>query len=221
MDMTGEYRLNASREAVYDALNDPEILKQCIPGCEEIEKTSDTEMTAKVVAKVGPVKAKFSGAVTLSDLNRPESYTISGEGKGGAAGFAKGGAKVRLEEDGAGTLMHYEVHADIGGKLAQLGSRLIDGTAKKMAKDFFETFAGLVDGGPAEAAEAEPPAPAVEAAASEAAVPAADAPAAPAPQEAAPAPSPQAPEKSGGLSPMVWVVGVILLAAVAVLISLS
>ncbi len=225
MDMTGEYRLNASREAVYDALNDPEILKQCIPGCEEIEKTSDTEMTAKVVAKVGPVKAKFSGAVTLSDLNRPESYSISGEGKGGAAGFAKGGAKVRLEEDGSGTLMHYQVHADIGGKLAQLGSRLIDGTAKKMAKDFFETFAGLVDGGPAEAAEAEPPAVAAEAApeaaAPEAAAPAVDAPAASAPQEAAPAPASKAPEKSGGLSPMVWVVGVILLAGVAVLISLS
>ena len=221
MDMTGEYRLNASREAVYDALNDPEILKQCIPGCEEIEKTSDTEMTAKVVAKVGPVKAKFSGAVTLSDLNRPESYSISGEGKGGAAGFAKGGAKVRLEEDGDGTLMHYEVHADIGGKLAQLGSRLIDGTAKKMAKDFFETFAGLVDGGPAEPAAAEATEAAPEVAAPEAAAPAAEAPAAPAPQEAAPAPSPQTPEKSGGLSPMVWVVGVILLAGVAVLISLS
>ncbi len=220
MDMTGEYRLNASREAVYDALNDPEILKQCIPGCEEIDKTSDTEMTARVVAKVGPVKAKFSGAVTLSDLNRPESYTISGEGKGGAAGFAKGGAKVRLEEDGDGTLMHYEVHADIGGKLAQLGSRLIDGTAKKMAKDFFETFAGLVDGAQAEAAEAEA-APEAAAPAPEASSAPAEAPAATAAPEAAPAPAAEAPEKSGGLSPMVWVVGVILLAAVAVLISLS
>lgn len=216
MDMTGEFRLNASREAVYDALNDPEILKQCIPGCEEIDKTSDTEMTAKVVAKVGPVKAKFNGVVTLSDLNRPESYTISGEGKGGAAGFAKGGAKVRLEEDGDGTLMHYEVHADIGGKLAQLGSRLIDGTAKKMAKDFFETFAGLVDGAQAEAVEAEAAVPASEAPSASA-----ETPAAPAPHEAAPAPAAQTPEKSGGLSPMVWVIGVILLAGVAVLISLS
>ncbi len=231
MDMTGEYRLNASREAVYDALNDPEILKQCIPGCEEIDKTSDTEMTAKVVAKVGPVKAKFSGAVTLSDLNRPESYTISGEGKGGAAGFAKGGAKVRLEEDGDGTLMHYEVHADIGGKLAQLGSRLIDGTAKKMAKDFFETFAGLVDGAQAEAAEtktlseATPTAPEAVAAspapASEAPAASAESPAGTAAPEAAPVPVADTSEKSGGLSPMVWVVGVILLAAVAVLISLS
>ncbi len=214
MDMTGEYRLNASREAVYDALNDPEILKQCIPGCEEIEKTSDTEMTAKVVAKVGPVKAKFAGAVTLSDLNRPESYTISGEGKGGAAGFAKGGAKVRLEPDGSGTLMHYEVHADIGGKLAQLGSRLIDGTAKKMAKDFFETFAGLVDGkgmdaeeAPAAAAEETPERAPVEA--NDASEPAA------APQPAA-TPQPAqaaAPEKTGGVSPVVWIV-----AAVAVVV---
>ena len=225
MDMTGEYRLNASREAVYDALNDPEILKQCIPGCQEIEKTSDTEMTAKVVAKVGPVKAKFAGAVTLSDLNRPESYTISGEGKGGAAGFAKGGAKVRLEPDGTGTLMHYEVHADIGGKLAQLGSRLIDGTAKKMAKDFFETFASLVDGQSAAAEEAASPAPAAleEAPPAPTAAPAATSEPEKAPESVkAPAPTaaPQ-PEKSGGLSPVVWVAGVILLAAVAVLISLS
>lgn len=222
MDMTGEYRLNASREAVYDALNDPEILKQCIPGCEEIEKTSDTELTAKVVAKVGPVKAKFSGAVTLSDLNRPESYTISGEGKGGAAGFAKGGAKVRLEPDGTGTLMHYEVHADIGGKLAQLGSRLIDGTAKKMAKDFFETFAGLVDGrGMAEAA-AEPASTPCAADLSEAATapepapqPAAAPAAAPEPAKAAePAKAPE-PAEAGGISPMVWIVGAIVLIALA------
>lgn len=205
MDMTGEYRLKASRETVFDALNDPEILKQCIPGCEEIVKTSDTEMTAKVVAKVGPVKAKFSGAVTLSDLNRPESYTITGEGKGGAAGFAKGGAKIRLEPDGDGTLMLYDVHADIGGKLAQLGSRLIDGTAKKMSKDFFDTFGRLVDGDEV-SAEGE----------------AATAEVAPGTAEAVPeAAKASAPGKSGGLSPMVWVIGVILLAAVAVLISLS
>ena len=222
MDMTGEYRLNASREAVYDALNDPEILKQCIPGCEEIEKTSDTELTAKVVAKVGPVKAKFSGAVTLSDLNRPESYTISGEGKGGAAGFAKGGAKVRLEPDGTGTLMHYEVHADIGGKLAQLGSRLIDGTAKKMAKDFFETFAGLVDGRGMAEAVAEPASTPGVAEESEAATapepapqPAAAPAAAPEPAKAAePAKAPE-PAGTGGISPMVWIIGAIVLIALA------
>ncbi len=157
MDMKGEHRIEAPRQQVWDALNDPEILKQSIPGCEEIVKTSDTEMTAKVTAKVGPVKAKFQGAVTLSDMNPPESYTISGEGKGGAAGFAKGGAKVALAEDGDATILTYEVNANVGGKLAQIGSRLIDGTAKKMANDFFGNFATIV-GGPPPAAEpaAEP-----------------------------------------------------------------
>ena len=150
MDMKGEYRIEAPRQQVWDALNDPEILKRAIPGCEEIVKTSDTEMTAKVTAKVGPVKAKFQGAVTLSDIVPPESYTISGEGKGGAAGFAKGGAKVALAEDGAATILTYEVNANVGGKLAQIGSRLIDGTAKKMADDFFGNFATMV-GGPAPA----------------------------------------------------------------------
>lgn len=144
MKMTGEHRIEAPRETVWAALNDPEILKQAIPGCEEIEKTSDTEMTAKVKAKVGPVSAKFSGVVTLSDLDPPRAYTISGEGKGGAAGFAKGGAKVRLEEDGAATVLHYEVEALVGGKLAQIGSRLIDSTAKKMANDFFTRLADVV-----------------------------------------------------------------------------
>ena len=221
MDMTGEYRLNASREAVYDALNDPEILKQCIPGCEEIEKTSDTEMTAKVVAKVGPVKAKFGGAVTLSDLNRPESYTISGEGKGGAAGFAKGGAKVRLEPDGAGTLMHYEVHADIGGKLAQLGSRLIDGTAKKMAKDFFETFAGLVDGKGAEAEEAAACDDLLAEASPEAKPSAVEASAA-AESDRAPAPAKtDEPAQAGGISPVVWIIAAAVLIALALGFGLS
>ena len=158
MQMTGEYRIEAPRETVWAALNDPDVLKACIPGCEELEKTSDTGFAAKVKAKVGPVSAKFAGEVTLSDINPPESYTISGEGKGGAAGFAKGGAKVRLDEDGGATLLHYEVDARVGGKLAQIGARLIDGTAKKMADDFFGKFAEQVGGPPAEAAEdiAEP-----------------------------------------------------------------
>ncbi|MCZ6862078.1 MAG: carbon monoxide dehydrogenase subunit G [Alphaproteobacteria bacterium] len=150
MDMTGEELIAAPRERVYEALNDVDILKQSIPGCEEIEKTSDTEMTAKVVIKVGPVKAKFSGKVTLSDLNPPEGYTISGQGKGGPAGFAKGGAKVRLEESGSDTILHYEVHAEVGGKLAQIGGRLIDSTAKKLAGQFFTNFSAIVgapDGG--------------------------------------------------------------------------
>ncbi|MGO1120558.1 SRPBCC family protein [Rhodovibrionaceae bacterium A322] len=144
MDMTGEVLIAAPREAVYAALNDPEILKQAIPGCEEIEKTSDTHMTAKVTAKVGPVKAKFSGEVTLSDLNPPQGYTISGSGKGGAAGHASGSAKVDLDEAEGGTLLRYEVNAKVGGKMAQLGGRLIDGTAKKMADQFFSAFQELV-----------------------------------------------------------------------------
>ncbi len=155
MDMTGSERIAAPRDKVYEALNDPEILKASIPGCESIEKLSDTEMTATVVTKVGPVKAKFQGAVTLSDLDPPNGYTISGEGKGGPAGFAKGGAKVRLEEDGGATVLHYEVKADVGGKLAQLGSRLIDGTAKKLSGEFFSRFAEIV-AAPAAAPAAEP-----------------------------------------------------------------
>ncbi|WP_420348476.1 SRPBCC family protein [Pelagibius sp.] len=155
--MTGQYRIEAPRQAVWEALNDVEVLRACIPGVEEIEKTSDTEFTAKVKAKVGPVSARFAGAVTLSDLDPPNGYTISGEGKGGAAGFAKGGAKVRLEEDGGGTLLNYDVEAKVGGKLAQIGSRLIDGTAKKMADDFFSRFAETVGAAPAEAVAAEAP----------------------------------------------------------------
>lgn len=144
MDMTGEYLVPAPKQAVWEALNDPDILKQCIPGCEEVNKTSDTGFDAKVSAKVGPVKAKFSGAVTLSDIDPPNGYTISGEGKGGAVGFAKGGAKVALSEAEGGTLLKYEVNAQVGGKLAQIGARLIDSTAKKMANDFFKTFSEVV-----------------------------------------------------------------------------
>jgi len=140
MDMSGSYDIAAPREAVWAALNDIDVLKACIPGCESITKHSDTELEATVSAKVGPVKAKFTGAVTLSDMDPPNGYTISGEGKGGAAGFAKGGAKVSLAESGAGTTLSYEVSANVGGKLAQIGSRLIDSTAKKMADQFFSKF---------------------------------------------------------------------------------
>jgi uncharacterized protein len=162
MDMTGEYRIPAPRQKVWEALNDPDVLKQAIPGCEEIEKDSPTSFTAKVTAKLGPVKARFAGAVTLTDLNPPESYTITGEGKGGAAGFAKGGAKVRLAEDGAETVLTYEVNAAVGGKIAQLGGRLIDSTARKMAEQFFSKFVEIVSSGGAVAAEpaAAPMAPA-------------------------------------------------------------
>jgi carbon monoxide dehydrogenase subunit G len=156
MDMSGSYRITAPREDVWAALNDPEILKRCIPGCEEIEKQSDTEMTAKVTAKVGPVKAKFAGKVTLSDIDPPNGYTITGEGTGGAAGFGKGGAAVKLMADGADvTVLEYTAHAQVGGKLAQIGSRLIDGTARKMADDFFAKFSEVV-GAPVEEVAAEP-----------------------------------------------------------------
>lgn len=146
MQMTGEYRIPATREAVWDALNDPEILKESIPGCEEMEKTEDGGYKAKVTAKVGPVRAKFSGKVDLSEIDPPNGYTISGQGTGGAAGFAKGSAKVRLSEDGEETILNYTVDASVGGKLAQIGSRLIDATAKKMADDFFSRFAEQVAG---------------------------------------------------------------------------
>ncbi|MCA1299220.1 SRPBCC family protein [Stappia indica] len=152
MDLSGEYRIAAGREAVWAALNDADVLRQCIPGCKELEKHSDTEMSATVVAKVGPVKATFKGAVTLEDLNPPESYRIVGEGKGGVAGFAKGGAEVHLTEDGDETVLTYDVKAQVGGKLAQLGSRLIASTARKMADEFFGTFKGIVEDGGAAAA---------------------------------------------------------------------
>ncbi|MBX9457905.1 MAG: carbon monoxide dehydrogenase subunit G [Rhizobium sp.] len=145
MDMNGSETIHAPVDVVWRGLNDPEILRQCIPGCESLEKTSETTMTATVVLKVGPVKARFEGAVELSNLNPPLSYTISGEGKGGMVGFAKGGADVALTDQGDGTtLLTYSVRADVGGKIAQLGSRLIDSTAKKLAEQFFSSFGAKV-----------------------------------------------------------------------------
>lgn len=160
MKMSGEYTLNADRETVWKALNDPDVLKASIPGCETIEKISDTEMEAVATAKVGPVKAKFKGKVELSDLDPPNSYTIAGEGAGGAAGFAKGAARVSLADaEGGGTVLSYDVDATVGGKLAQIGQRLIDGAAKKMADSFFASFAEQVGGTVPAAAAAEPEAP--------------------------------------------------------------
>jgi len=145
MDMSGERRLAAPRQAVWEALNDPDVLKACIPGCDKLEKTSDTEMTATVAVKIGPISARFGGKVTLSDIDAPNSYTISGEGQGGVAGFGKGGAAIRLQDaDGGGTLLTYDVKAQVGGKIAQLGARLIDATAKQMADTFFDRFATKV-----------------------------------------------------------------------------
>jgi carbon monoxide dehydrogenase subunit G len=142
MEMSGERLIAAPREQVWHALNDPEALKAAIPGCETIEKVSDTDLTARVAIKIGPMAAKFSAKVKLENLNPPESYTISGEGNGGAMGFAKGGADVALTEmSPTETLLRYEVKAQVGGKMAQLGARLIDSTAKQMADQFFDRFA--------------------------------------------------------------------------------
>lgn len=197
MDLTGDYRIPAPRETVWAALNNPEILKVCIPGCEELNKTSDTEFVARVVAKIGPVKAGFGGKVTLSDLDPPNGYTITGEGQGGAAGFAKGGAKVRLEpvDGGAATVLHYAADAQIGGKLAQIGSRLVEGTAKKLADEFFAAFA-------AQAGAAAPAAPSADVAAQ----PAAGQPVSqPAPVVAS--------ATSSGLSPVLWITGLVVIVA--------
>ncbi len=191
MEMTGERRIQASRQKVWDALNDPEILKQCIAGCESLDKTSDTEFSARVTSRVGPVTAKFTGKVQLSDVDPANGYTISGEGQGGVAGFAKGGAKVQLADDGAGTLLTYEANGTVGGKLAQIGSRLIDSTARKMADDFFDKFAEAV-GGAEEEAEPEQPA-------------------------EAPASQP----RTEGLSPAVWIGGLVAIAVIVLVIVLS
>lgn len=153
MDLVGEYRLLAGRDVVWDALNDADVLRRCIPGCQSLEKVSDREMTATVVAKIGPVKATFKGAVTLENMVPPESYTIVGEGKGGVAGFAKGSADVSLAEDGDATVLSYSVKAQVGGKLAQLGSRLIVSTSRKMADEFFGKFKEIVEGDGASAGE--------------------------------------------------------------------
>ena len=227
MQMSGERRIPAPREKVWEALNDPEVLKQSIPGCQSLEKDGDDSFSAKVKAKVGPVSATFAGAVTLSDMNPPESYRLSGEGKGGAAGFAKGGASVKLEEDGSDTILKYDVDAKVGGKLAQIGSRLVDGTARKLSEEFFDNFSAIVGGGGAAASAGEPgaetaqPAPTEEPETEETA---SEEPVAPAPDAAAPA-EPQPEGSSGsetpdrkGLPSIVWIAG--LVAAVAALLYL-
>jgi uncharacterized protein len=145
MNLSGEYRLPMPRTLVWDGLNDPEILKQCIPGCEELTKTEDNGFAAKVGLKIGPMTARFTGKVTLSDIDPPNGYKIAGEGQGGVAGFGKGSAIVKLAEDGeGGTILTYTADSQVGGKMAQLGSRLIDATAKKLADEFFGKFAAVV-----------------------------------------------------------------------------
>ena len=203
MEMTGEYKIPAARDKVWDALNDPEILAKCIPGCQELNKDSETELSATVKSKVGPVSATFKGKVSLSEIDPPNGYRISGEGSGGVAGFAKGGAEVKLAEDGEGTVLTYVADAQVGGKLAQIGSRLIDSTAKKMANEFFGKFAEEV-GGPTEDASAAAELPVAEPAA--APEPASD------PETAVPKSS------GGGISPAIWVGGLIAVVVVVLLI---
>lgn len=146
MTMTGAFDLPASRAVVWDKLNDPEVLKACIPGCQSLEKTSETGFSAVAKLKVGPVSATFRGKVNLTDIDQPNGYRITGEGEGGIAGFAKGAAMVRLEEIPEGTRLTYDVEANIGGKMAQLGARLINGVAKNMADQFFAKFEQTVKG---------------------------------------------------------------------------
>ncbi len=158
MDMTGERRIPASRQIVWEALNNPEVLKASIPGCESLEKLDDDKLKATAAVKVGPISARFTGNVQLTDINPPNSYRISGEGQGGVAGFAKGGANVALADDGSDTLLSYQVNAQVGGKLAQLGGRLIDATAKQMADAFFDRFSKQVQAMSPVTAEAASPA---------------------------------------------------------------
>ncbi len=145
MEIKGEYQIASSRERVWAALNDPEVLKDCIPGCESLEKISDTEFAAKVIAAIGPVRAKFNTSLTLENVQPPESYTLVGSSKGGAAGFGRGSADVRLDETDGVTQLTYTADFTVGGKLAQVGSRLVLGATKKMAKEFFENFSHKLD----------------------------------------------------------------------------
>ncbi|WP_170352094.1 MULTISPECIES: CoxG family protein [Ruegeria] len=144
MELNDEIRISAPRDVVYRALNDPDVLRECIPGCEELIQHSPEHLEAKVVLKIGPVKARFSGEVTLDNSNAPDEFSLTGEGKGGAAGFAKGGADVNLSTEGEETVLSYTAKVTIGGKIAQLGSRLIAGTAKKLSAKFFDRFGEIV-----------------------------------------------------------------------------
>jgi carbon monoxide dehydrogenase subunit G len=236
MELKGAYQIAAPRERVWAMLNDPNVLAACIPGCESLSGSIEEGFAARVTTKIGPVKATFNGAVQLSDLNPPESYRISGEGKGGVAGFARGGADVKLAEADGGTLLTYDVQAQVGGKLAQLGSRLIDATAKRLADEFFSSFAAKagapVSEAPVVAAAAQPTvadaamAPSVAGATATAPASLAPSPApapdlvpAPGPTPAPGAVPPAQPVARGGIGPLITLIGTLaLLAFVTVLV---
>lgn len=196
MNFTGRYEIPAPADAVWAALNDPETLKYCIPGCERIEKTSPTDFTAVATLKIGPVKATFRGKVTLSDLDPPFRCRLTGEGQGGVAGFAKGDANVELTPEGSGTVLTYSAKASVGGKLAQIGQRLIDGAAKQIADDFFGRFSQALATAHAPALEPDPPV------------------------DAAAAPLPQARDTPPRdvLAPEIWVVGLVGVVVILLLI---
>jgi uncharacterized protein len=203
MDFTGSYRISASPQRVWEAINDPATLKACIPGCEAMDKTSDTDFVATARLKIGPVGATFKGKVHLSDLDPPHSCRLSGEGQGGVAGFAKGEAQVTLTPDGDGTILAYTAKASVGGKLAQIGQRLIDGAAKQIADDFFKRFADAV-GTPIIAPEQDTDATLDQIAAEAEAVP-----------EAAPA---IVEEPRTGMRPALWVAGLIAVIGILLLV---
>ena len=193
MQIQGERRIAAPRDLVWKALNDVDVLRACIPGCEDLKRLSETQLEGRVTAKVGPVKATFGGIATLSDITPPEGYTLTGEGKG-AAGFAKGSAKVRLRDDSGATVLTYEASAQVGGRLAQVGGRLIEGTTRKLSDAFFDQFAAQM-AALGSGAQAEP-------AAAAAPTIAQTQPETTAPPEAAP---------RRGVSPAIWMLGLIAL----------
>jgi carbon monoxide dehydrogenase subunit G len=195
MEFKGRYLIPASPEKVWNSLNDPQILRQCVPGCERMDKTDDTHFSAAAVLKIGPVKATFNANITLDNLDPPRRCTLKGEGQGGVAGFARGEAEVVLTPEGDGTVLSYTAQAQIGGKLAQIGQRLIDGAAKQVADDFFVRFSAAVVNAPDAVVEAPPPQ-------QEPVLPRADAPI----------------EKREGLAPEIWVTGLIALIAALLLL---